>query len=103
MSGGRYGFILSKGELQRDDVTNSFSLGYTALGEPTVKGGFRKDDCTEDFEWMRGWIAEVTPLLAEGKIKPHPAKVGKGLENVFEGLQLLKEDKVSGQKLVYVL
>lgn len=43
-----------------------------------------------------------TKLLASSQISVHPPKVGKhGLEGVFDGLQQLKEGKVSGTKLVY--
>ncbi|GAB1207121.1 hypothetical protein APSETT445_005829 [Aspergillus pseudonomiae] len=45
-------------------------------------------------------IAEL--LLAQGKIKVHPPKVGKeGLMGILAGLELLKTGKVSGEKLVY--
>lgn len=41
-------------------------------------------------------------LYAEGKLLPHPPKVGAGgLEGVLEGMQFMKEGKVSGVKLVY--
>lgn len=78
-------------------------MGLTALGEPVDKGGYKIDDTSEDFEFMKKWVAIVEKLLAEGKIKAHPARVGHKMENIFEGLSLLKSDKVSGQKLVYVL
>lgn len=40
-------------------------------------------------------------LLSEGAIKVHPPKVGKGLEGVLEGLDDMRQGKVSGNKLVY--
>lgn len=41
-------------------------------------------------------------LLAQGKIKVHPPQVGEGaLEGAVEGLYLLRNSKVSGQKLAY--
>ncbi|KIV95470.1 hypothetical protein PV10_03124 [Exophiala mesophila] len=100
--GGTYGTILGV-KFPRDDVKMTFSLGYTAMGEPVRKFTFRMDDTREDFEFMKEYLKEVEPLLAQGRIKPHPPKVGKGLENVIEGLDLLRHDKVSGQKLVYTL
>ena len=43
-----------------------------------------------------------TKLLASAQISVHPPKVGKdGLKGVFDGMQQLKEGKVSGTKLVY--
>jgi NADPH-dependent curcumin reductase CurA len=40
-------------------------------------------------------------LINSGKIKTHPTEVRNGLENVPQGLQDLKDGKVSGVKLVY--
>jgi NADPH:quinone reductase-like Zn-dependent oxidoreductase len=101
-SGGSYGCIL-KTEFPRDDVKTTFSLGYTAAGEPVKKSVANLPDNGKDFEFAKKWIEAVEPLLQAGKLKSHPRKVGKGLESVFEGLDLLRHDKVSGQKLVYVL
>ena len=46
------------------------------------------------------------PLFAEAKLIPHPQKVnlgGAGLQGVLEGLQTMREGKVSGFKLEYQL
>jgi len=41
-------------------------------------------------------------LLQAGKLKPNPIKVmPNGLKSVEEGWQLMREGKVSGQKLIY--
>jgi hypothetical protein len=41
-------------------------------------------------------------LIASAQIAVHPPKVGKGgLKGVLEGLEDLKEGRVSGVKLVY--
>jgi hypothetical protein len=79
------------------------SMGYTATGEPTDKPFFKSFENEGDFEFMKKWIKAVDPILEQGKLKVHPPKVGKGLEGVLEGLDLLRKDKVSGQKLVYTL
>lgn len=101
--GGTYGAILEV-KLPRDDVKQTFSLGYTASGEPVKKWHWDYKDTTADFEFMKKFVREVAePILAAGKLKGHPPKITQGLENVFEGLDLLKHDKVSGQKLVYRL
>ena len=43
-----------------------------------------------------------TKLLASSQVSVHPPKVGKdGLKGVFDGMQQLREGKVSGTKLVY--
>jgi len=101
-SGGKYGAILNV-KFPRDDVTPTYSLGYTAIGDPVKKNSFESHDNTKDFEFMKTWIKIVNPILEQGRLKVHPPKVGKGLENVLEGCDLLRNDKVSGQKLVYVL
>jgi len=100
--GGSYGAILTV-KFPRDDVKTTSSLGYTATGDPVKKRTWRSDDNTKDFEFMAKWIEAVNPILEEGKLKVHPPQVGKGLENVLEGTDLLRKDKVSGKKLVYVL
>jgi NADPH:quinone reductase-like Zn-dependent oxidoreductase len=100
--GGTYGAILVV-KLPRDDVKETWSLGYTAVGDPVKKGKYDYPDTTGDFEFARKWIEVVDPLLAEGKIKTHPAKVDHGLDKVLEGCDLLRHDKVSGQKLVYTV
>lgn len=100
--GGTYGTIL-KVKFPRDDVKCTYSLGYTGFGEPIKKTGFEIPARAEDFEFLKKWIAEVEPLLQQGRLKVHPPKVGKGLEEVLDGLDLLRHDKVSGQKLVYAV
>ncbi|KIX93159.1 uncharacterized protein Z520_11216 [Fonsecaea multimorphosa CBS 102226] len=100
--GGTYGAILNV-EFPRKDVRTTYSLGYTATGDPVKKRSFESKDNAKDFEFMKTWIEEVQPILEQGRLKVHPPKVGKGLENVLEGCDLLRHDKVSGQKLVYVL
>lgn len=41
-------------------------------------------------------------FIADGKVKPHPKKVGTGgLEGILNGLEELKAERVSGEKLVY--
>lgn len=101
--GGSYGSILEV-ELPRDDVKKTFSLGYTAMGEPVKKGPFEYKDTTADFEFMKEWVNEIVdPLLAKDKIRVHPPNITQGLDKVFEGFDLMRHDKVSGQKLVYTL
>lgn len=104
-SGGRYASLLGV-SLPRDDVKSSSTLGYTVTGEPIVKSlmNFKKEDTTEDFNHTVKWNALVEKLLAEGKLKTHSiTHSDKGLDGVLEGLELLRNDKVSGKKLVYTL
>jgi len=101
-AGGVYASLLDV-KLPRDDVEVKTTLGYTCVGEPVVKPWVQLPDNSADFEFMKKFIKVAEPLLEAGKLKVHPPKVGKGLENVFQGLDLLRHDKVSGQKLVYTL
>ncbi|KAJ6118232.1 hypothetical protein N7471_013699 [Penicillium samsonianum] len=99
--GGEYTALLSV-KIERVNVNNGFTLAYTALGEAFSFGNIPFPPKPEDRAYAEKFIAISESLLAQGKIKAHPSKVGKnGLKGVLEGLQLLKEDKVSGEKLVY--
>jgi NADPH:quinone reductase-like Zn-dependent oxidoreductase len=85
--GGRYSAILPVEQFPRDDVYNGFTLGYTAS--------------QTDYEFAVKFWKVAADLLNEGKIKPHPAEVRGGLEDIPQGLKDLKDGKVSGKKLVY--
>ncbi|KAH8723024.1 oxidoreductase-like protein [Phaeosphaeriaceae sp. PMI808] len=93
-SGGRLSGLL-KADSPREDVIVDGRLGYTALGET--------EEDREDYEFgTRFWKASAD-LIDSGKIRTHPARVHKGLEGVPQGLQDLKDGKVSGVKLVYTV
>ncbi|RMZ90995.1 hypothetical protein DV736_g1773, partial [Chaetothyriales sp. CBS 134916] len=102
--GGKLGAIRSEVP-KREDITITCTLGYTAIGEEVRKpwATVPEEITRAHYEWMKKWVSLVDGLLEEGKIKPHPPRVHKGLENVLEGMEELKEGKVSGQKLVYTL
>ena len=86
-------------------ITSGLSLAYTAFGEAFDK--FRPFEANlEDFGFAKAFWELTVELVAAGKIKParHEAnRGGKGLEGVLVGLKELKEDRVSGVKLVYTL
>lgn len=55
-------------------------------------------------EFAKEWFTIVQQLLDEKKLRAHPLKIMEGgLSDVFEGTKLLKENAVSGQKLIYRL
>ena len=55
----------------------------------------------EDYEFgVKFWRA-AEELFNSGEVKAHPTLVRDGLEGVPQGLNDLKEGKVSGKKLVY--
>jgi NADPH:quinone reductase-like Zn-dependent oxidoreductase len=99
--GSRYGSILPN-KFPREDVHYASTLMYTIFGEPFHFGPRAFPAIPEDFEYTKKFIGITEQLLADGKLKPHTAKIGKnGLEGVLKGLDDLKDGKVSGEKLVY--
>ncbi|KNG83239.1 protein TOXD [Aspergillus nomiae NRRL 13137] len=99
--GGEYGVLLFVG-IDRENITTRHTLAYTAIGEQFSFGEQIMPAKAEDKEFAEGFWTIAEKLLADGKIKVHQPKVNPGgLQGVLEGLKLLKEDKVSGEKLVY--
>ncbi|RAH70537.1 zinc-binding alcohol dehydrogenase family protein [Aspergillus aculeatinus CBS 121060] len=99
--GGEYSALLAVG-IERQNVNDRWTLAYTAVGEDFTFGETPMPAKPQDREFAARFWETATQLLAEGKIKVHRPKVGaRGLEGVMEGLELLKQDKVSGEKLVY--
>ncbi|KAJ5167792.1 Protein TOXD [Penicillium canariense] len=99
--GGEYSSLLNV-KIERANVNDRLTLGYTAVGEAFKYRDTPIPAKPEDRAHAEKFIAIAESLLAQGKIKVHTPKVGKdGLKGVLEGLQLMKEDKVSGVKLVY--
>lgn len=96
-----YGSILTN-RFPREGVKSTFTLMYTMFGAAFTKYGKEFPASTEDYEFAKMWMALTEKLVAEGKVKPHPKKVGDGgLEGILTGLKDLKEGKVSAEKLVY--
>ncbi|KAF2624513.1 zinc-binding oxidoreductase ToxD [Macroventuria anomochaeta] len=99
-AGGYYSGLLP-GPLKdfpRQDVKHGWTFAYTALGE---KFNDKVPAKPEDYEFgVKFWKA-AEELFNSGKIKAHPTLVRDGLEGVPQGLNDLKDGKVSGKKLVY--
>lgn len=102
VSNGTYGAIL-KVAFPREDVKRTWSLAYTATGEAVEKPHVSLKAQPQHFEFMKTWIVEVEQLLEDRRIQVHQMSVDKGLENVLQGLDLMRNGKVSGRKLVYTL
>jgi NADPH:quinone reductase-like Zn-dependent oxidoreductase len=86
----------------RSDVKSELVLGYTAFGEPFVFGPQSFAASPEDEAFAAWWWLLAEKFLVDGKIKVHPLSVRDGdLKDVLEGLDLLRKDQISGQKLVY--
>jgi hypothetical protein len=96
-----YGAILDV-QSPRSDVKSVFTFMYTIFGETFDKAGMHFPASREDFEFAKMFATITENLLAEGKLKNHPEKVGSnGLKGVIEGLKELESGNVSGKKLVY--
>lgn len=86
----------------RSDVMSEVVLGYTVFGEPFQFGPQQFPAAPDDKVLAARWLLLAEDLLANGKIKPHPHSVREGeLGGVLEGLDIMRKDQVSGQKLVY--
>ncbi|KAF2169756.1 hypothetical protein M409DRAFT_20171 [Zasmidium cellare ATCC 36951] len=101
-SGTKYGTILGQKLPERQDVESKTTIMYTIFNEAFSKAGRDFPATPEDFEFAKEIFGITEKLLAEGKLKTHPAKVGsQGLEGVLQGMEDMKNEKVSGAKLVY--
>jgi hypothetical protein len=86
----------------RDDLEVTITLMYTIFNEEFQKGPKVTPASKEDFEFAKKFYGITEELLKEGKLKTHPEKVGeKGLEGALQGMEDMKNGKVSGVKLVY--
>lgn len=100
--GGKYSSLLVVNKFPRDDVSNTATLAYTGFGEKFSKGDNTWPAKEDHLDLQDKFWKLVGELLAQGKIRPHPQEVRDGgLEGVLDGLEDLRQEKVSGVKLVY--
>lgn len=100
-TGAKYGTILPV-KFPKDNVETTMTFMYTIFNDPFHKAGRDNPAIPEDFEFAKKFSEITEKLLAEGKLKNHPEKVGpNGLEGALQGMKDMQENKVSGQKLVY--
>jgi len=102
-NGGKYTCILAV-DFPRKDCETELVMGYTINGDPYKMGPAAPLNPArlEDFEYGTMFWKLAEDLLAEKKLRPGRITVGKsGLHGVLHGLQLMREGKVSGAKLVY--
>ncbi|KAE8382663.1 chaperonin 10-like protein [Aspergillus bertholletiae] len=99
--GGEYTALLMV-KIDRENVNDRWTLGYTVVGEAFKFGDIPFPAKPEDQEFAEKFWDMSRGLLAEGKIKPNKIKMGKdGLKGVLEGMNDMREGRVSAQKLVY--
>ncbi|PAV15522.1 zinc-binding oxidoreductase [Pyrrhoderma noxium] len=85
----------------RKDVEVRFVLAGMLMGIDLEVPFVRKAD-PEQHEFAKKASKLLTELLAKGLYKPGRIRVmPKGLASVNEGLELLRDGKVSGEKIVY--
>lgn len=100
--GGTIAFLLATAKKNREDVQSKKTLGYTVNGEAFDKFGRHFDAKPEDFEHTKLFWEYAQKLVGAGQLATHPVKVGKdGLKGCFDGLEQMRQGKVSGVKLVY--
>ncbi|KAJ5716612.1 chaperonin 10-like protein [Penicillium malachiteum] len=101
--GGQYSSLL-RISIARENINSRATLGYTIMGEDFMIGPMRVPARPDDFAFAQEWLPQAFRFLASGQVKVHPLKVNPdGLKGVPEGLNLMKEGKVSGEKLVYMV
>ncbi|KAI1808887.1 putative zinc-binding oxidoreductase ToxD [Daldinia bambusicola] len=100
--GGKYTGLLVLETFPREDVEKKHTLAYTMTGEAFTKLGHEFPANPADLEFGVKFWKLAEQLLAQGKVKPHPADVREGgLDRILEGLDDLRQGRVSGKKIVY--
>ena len=100
--GGKISYLLDSGNHSRKDVERLRTSAYSVFGEAFDKLGAHVPAKPDHFEHGKMFWQLTEDLVRAGKLKPHPVKVGEdGLVGVFDGLQQMRDGKVSGVKLVY--
>ncbi|CZR58351.1 related to toxD gene [Phialocephala subalpina] len=89
----------------RQNIKLDRILGMMVLGkEIELSEGYHRPADPECHAFGLKWYKLVQELIDEGKLRPHPYKVmDGGFEGILEGLDLLREGKNQGTKLVYFL
>ncbi|KAI0748384.1 GroES-like protein [Daedaleopsis nitida] len=87
----------------RTDVKFKPTLVYTALGRAfTFGSGAHYAVSDEDRTHMAAFLKKLPKLVQDGAVKPLPIKLWEGgLAAVPDGLQHMREGKVSAEKIVY--
>jgi hypothetical protein len=102
--GGRYTSLDLIEEFPREDVTKLNTMAFTAIGEAFEIGGYSVPEKPEDYDFAVMFTRLAQELLTHKKFRVHPVDVQEGgLDGVLDGLQKMREGKVSGVKLVYIV
>jgi hypothetical protein len=87
-------------------VKADWILALALLGKPIGwKEPYNLEANPQLREFGKKWFNCAQNMLNDGLIRPHPVRIGtkSGLEAVLEGIKLLGQKTVSGEKLVYYI
>ncbi|KAI0764949.1 GroES-like protein [Fomes fomentarius] len=103
--GGKVAILLPKVEIEeRPDVQRIFLLLYTVLGRPFTMMMKEWPLAPSDKAQLVAFCKNMPRLVERGRLKPNLLKVWRGgLAAIPDGLQYMKEGKLSAEKIVYRL
>jgi NADPH:quinone reductase-like Zn-dependent oxidoreductase len=106
-AGGKYTSLEPYAEFlhTRPTVKPDWVLGPMILGKPIGwRPPFKRNGDAEVREFAVKWFKTAQRLLDEGKLKMHPVRLMPGgFQGVLDGMDLLRNKQISGEKLVYRL
>ncbi|KAI0723730.1 GroES-like protein [Cerioporus squamosus] len=89
-------------ESGRKDVTFRSIFLLTVNGYPLSLGPMEIPAVPEDRAHMVAFLKKLPQLVRDGSLKPLPTKLFEGgLEGIKNGLQYMREGRVSAEKIVY--
>lgn len=88
---------------RKDDVEWSLTWGYRNFGVKYIEAdGSESEARPQDYERTSQFFEETMRLFKKGKLVPHPHELREGgLNGIMQGFQDMKDNKISGVKLVY--
>lgn len=89
----------------RGSIKSDTVLGMSVLGkEIALSEGYHRPADPDCYVFGMKWYPLIQGLVNEGKLRPHPSKVMTGgFEGILDGLEIIKNNRIWGQKLVYFL
>ncbi|KAI1506100.1 zinc-binding dehydrogenase [Biscogniauxia marginata] len=107
-TGGRYVSLeLCPADIRpkRRAIQHDWVFAAEVFGKSISLGqGYERPASPELYQFAVYWYKVFQGLINEKKIRSHPLRVlGSGLENIKDGIHLLKTGSISGEKLVALL
>ncbi|OJD12106.1 hypothetical protein AJ78_07242 [Emergomyces pasteurianus Ep9510] len=90
-------------QLEPKDIESDCMIAYSVMNEDFILDGELFSAKQEDFEFAKHFGGIAEKLIMEGKVKAHRVLTSEkgGFEGIPDGWAMMRENKVSGQKLVY--